>query len=132
MPRYVAVKDKRNQSDARDYCTSTKFNGTLCRFQNQSDWQKIVELIKTVECNESSQRRYWTDLKFVGGNVVFMNGKDTVTVNTVNITGNLTSKCVVANGSGLQGWPCTNKEYFICDTAQKWKNTQGIYVNAQL
>ena len=134
MSRYIAVKDKRNQSNARDYCSSTKLNGTLCSFHNHFDWQKIVDLIKTVEYNEISLTRYWTGLTLDKRNgLVFMNGEDAEFAKGLNIAGNLSSECVVASRSGLQSWPCNKEEYFICDTAREYNNTEGIsYVKSKL
>ena len=127
MPRYIAVKDKRNQSDARDYCSSTKLNGTLSSFLNHFDWQKIVDLIKTVEYNEINHDRYWTGLTLDEQNgLVFVNGEDAEFAKGLNITGNLSSECVVASKSGLQRWPCNKEEYFICDTAKEYINSKGI------
>ena len=111
MPRYIAVKDKRKLSDAKDYCNSTKINGTLCNFQNESDWQQIIELIKTIEYPETSRNMsYW---------IMNREGR--------NITGNQNSKCVVVNSTGgLHYRTCSEEEYFICETGTKYNNTQGI------
>ena len=128
MPRYIAVKDKRNQLGARDYCNSTKINGTLCSFQNESDWQKIIELIETVEYPETNRNMsYWTDLKLDGQSVEFMNRENASFARTMNINDDRNSTCVVANSTGgLHSWPCSEEEYFICETGKEYNNTQGI------
>ena len=133
MPGYIAVKDKRNQSNARDYCSSTKLNGTLCSFHNLSDWQKIFDLIKTVEYNETNRTRYWTDLTFKkGNNLGSMSGEDVKFAKDLNITGNSSLECIVASRSGLQHWPCNEQENFICDTAKEYNNTEGIYLKSKI
>ena len=129
MPRYIAIKDKRNQSTARKYCSSTKLNGTLCSFQNDFDWKKIFYLIETVEYNETNytRTRYWIDRKLDNQNVEFMNCEDTKFAENLHISGNASSKCVVvANRSCPQHWPCDKEEYFICDTAKEYIDTEGI------
>ena len=131
MPGYIAVKDKRSQSSARDYCSSTKLNGTLCGFHNLSDWQKIFDLIKTVKNNEIDCTRYWTDLTFNKRNAS-MNDEDVKFAKDLNITGNPSLGCIVASRSGLQRWSCNEEEYFICDTAKEYNNTEGICLESKI
>ena len=61
-----------------------------------------------------------------------MNGEGAEFAKGLKITGNLSSECVVASRSGLQRWPCNKKEYFICDSAKEYNNTEGIYVKSKL
>ena len=63
------------------------YTGRKYIFHNHFDWQKIVNLIKTVGYNEINHNRYWTGLTLDTRNG--LNGEDAEFAKALNIAGNL-------------------------------------------
>jgi hypothetical protein len=122
--------------DAQAYCSNnfTKFsaNGTLSSFQNQSDWNNIRGLIKTLEYTGTAQ--YWTGLKFnkETNSYNFSDGTNATFATGLGIIGahsQTQGKCVVATKSPLKlvHLSCSQGAYFICKITINNVNTPGIY-----
>ena len=129
--KYVAVKNRLNQSQAQFYCSNTfsSLKGTLCSFQDQTHLDKIANLTETVGLAWGAGK-YWTGLIASNNTVKFTDDTNAMFATSkvkhysLNESGH-NETCIVVGGQTLERWLCTDEEYFICKITLRHENVDG-------
>ena len=123
------MKNRLNQSQAQSYCSDTfsSLNGTLCCFQDQTDFNKVANLTETVG-EAWGARKYWIGLIVSNNTGKFTDGTDakfaTMLMNN-RAQNDHNGTCAVVGGKTLEVRLCTDKEYFICKVTLAHGNANG-------
>ena len=127
--KYIAVKNRLNQSQAQFYCSNTfsSLNGNLCSFQNQTDFDKIANLTETIG-EAWGAGKYWTGLFASNFTCKFTDGTDATFATALmnnNAQNDHNGTCAVVGGQTLEPRLCTDEKYFICKITLGQRNAAG-------